>query len=344
MKILYGVSGEGFGHSSRAKELILFLNKKGHKIKVLTYGRALETLKEFNPKPIHGLGLAFKGSKLAIRQTIKKNLPILIKNIRGWSALNREIKLFKPDICITDFEPITARLAYANHLPLISIDNEQLIAKTNIEIPKNYQKEYILTKATTLSFVPKATFYIIFSPTPQKSKENIFFAEPIVREEIRKLKPKKGKHLLVYLSKKNNELVANLLKLKETCIIYSEGIASLSKHKNLVFKPFGSSFINDLKKAKAVIGSAGLSLISECIYLKKPYFAVPIKRHIEQLINAKYIQQAGFGQCSENPSAQELVNFLSNLQTFEKNLKKHRPNPYEAEILLGHLLTKCKKY
>ena len=38
MRILYGVCGEGFGHSSRAKEIIKHLENKGHTILIITYG------------------------------------------------------------------------------------------------------------------------------------------------------------------------------------------------------------------------------------------------------------------------------------------------------------------
>ena len=35
-KILYGVCGEGSGHSSRAKEVIENLTKQGHQVKVVS--------------------------------------------------------------------------------------------------------------------------------------------------------------------------------------------------------------------------------------------------------------------------------------------------------------------
>ena len=38
-KIVYGVSGEGSGHSSRAREMIKHLEQLGHTIKVVSYDR-----------------------------------------------------------------------------------------------------------------------------------------------------------------------------------------------------------------------------------------------------------------------------------------------------------------
>ena len=37
-RIVYGVSGEGSGHSSRAREMIPHLERAGHRVRVVTYG------------------------------------------------------------------------------------------------------------------------------------------------------------------------------------------------------------------------------------------------------------------------------------------------------------------
>ena len=45
-KIVYGVSGEGSGHSSRARVMIKHLEKLGHAVKVVSYDRGYNNLKE----------------------------------------------------------------------------------------------------------------------------------------------------------------------------------------------------------------------------------------------------------------------------------------------------------
>lgn len=40
-KIIYGVSGQGFGHSTRSKEILDYLISRGHQVEVWTYGQAL---------------------------------------------------------------------------------------------------------------------------------------------------------------------------------------------------------------------------------------------------------------------------------------------------------------
>ena len=75
-----------------------------------------------------------------------------------------------------------------------------------------------------------------------------------------------------------------------------------------------------LAGAKAVIGTAGLSLMCECIYLKKPYLAIPINRQVEQVINGVYLDRLGYGLSTDELTRKDLDIFLCNLPLYEKNL------------------------
>ena len=57
--ILYGVNGEGSGHSTRAQEVISHLIAKGHSVHVASFDRGLRNLQEkFEVTEIYGLRLA----------------------------------------------------------------------------------------------------------------------------------------------------------------------------------------------------------------------------------------------------------------------------------------------
>ena len=47
--ILYGVNGEGSGHSTRAREVILHLERRGHVVHVVSFDRGLRNLGESFP-------------------------------------------------------------------------------------------------------------------------------------------------------------------------------------------------------------------------------------------------------------------------------------------------------
>ena len=44
--ILYGVNGEGAGHSTRAKEVLTHLVAQGHQVHVASFDRGLQNLKD----------------------------------------------------------------------------------------------------------------------------------------------------------------------------------------------------------------------------------------------------------------------------------------------------------
>jgi hypothetical protein len=58
-KIVYGLSGEGSGHSSRSREMITHLEQLGHTVKAVSYDRGYHNLKdEFDVFETEGLHIA----------------------------------------------------------------------------------------------------------------------------------------------------------------------------------------------------------------------------------------------------------------------------------------------
>ncbi len=75
MKILYGVSGEGFGHASHALVIADFLKKKKHKVIIVTYGQAYEILKnKFDVFPVEGIHLIYEEGNLNLKKSFFYNI------------------------------------------------------------------------------------------------------------------------------------------------------------------------------------------------------------------------------------------------------------------------------
>ena len=119
-KILYGLSGQGFGHSTRSKETIRHLIDAGHEIKIFTYGQALFMLKKDFDDIIYeipGLTLSYKNNRLVYSKTILDNTKKIIKQARHWNKISKEFSAFNPDIIITDFQmPILNGLEFVQKL------------------------------------------------------------------------------------------------------------------------------------------------------------------------------------------------------------------------------------
>lgn len=324
MNIIYGLSGEGYGHSSRALVIIPFLKKLGHNIKIITYGKACETLKDKYPIfQIHGMHLIFEEDVLKKRKTILSNIKDYPKNLSESKEIKNFISKFKPDLFITDYEPTTYLLSKIYKKPLISIGNHHIIDNYNLKVPKRFYSQKILTRLVNNLFTPNADYFVIttFLKTKPK-KKNVILVAPIVRQEIKKLKPKVKDKILVYLNK-TDKILDKLKGINENFLVYGFNINK--KEGNLEFKT-KETFLKDLKDCKAIISTAGFSLISEALYLKKPFMAVPQKGQFEQVFNAITLKQEGFGEYSDDPTEKQIKQFLKNLNKYRKNLTEYSPN------------------
>lgn len=340
MNILYGVSGDGYGHSSRALSIVDFLAKHGHKVKIITYGRAYKVLKlKFDVFKVSGMFLIYIKGVLDKAKTVGINAKNMAKNVYRWKRFHDLMEGFKPDLCITDFEPIVPFLAFWHRLPLLSIDNQHRITHLDIKIPGEYYEDYLIAKAVVNSFVPSANKFIIASFSKLKTKrKNVVVVPPIIRNPVKSLKPRIRDKVVVYLTRKDKRVIEILKGLDQKFIVYGYNICKPKG--NIVFKKKGS-FLRDLKECKCIIGNSGFTLISEAIYLKKPYFAIPLKSQFEQILNAIFLKQSGFGDYSDNPQEKDIVYFLYNLKKYRKNLKEHN---FDYETLFRTLKKELKKF
>lgn len=329
-RIIYGVAGQGFGHSARSHEVISHLIKQGHKVLVLTYGQALAIMKkDFDIIEIPGLGLHYDENILKYGTTVYENAYKIFSGGKKWTKLFKKTKEFKPQIVITDFEPISAGLAHLQRLPLISFNNQHQMTNTEIKIPTKYKKDLLAAKVITKSFVWGAKAYLITSFFKTKiTKKQTFLFPPVVRERVRKMKPLDKNFILVYQTDSFDYIIPELEKMtKYNFKIFSKRPKYL-KEKNIEYFPHDpEKFLHALKDCRALIATAGLSLISEALWLNKPYFALPIDHQVEQVINGIYLKRLKLGDYSMKFKASQGEKFLKNLKTYKTNLKKIKKEP-----------------
>lgn len=343
MKILYGVCGEGLGHAYRALAIVEHLKKKGHKVLILTYGKAYDVLKEkFMVIEVPGLNYVIKESRIMKTRTFIHNVRNFPKNFIKNNGFRKLISDFKPDIYLTDFEPISAYLAKIHWKPLISIDNEHMITSLNISVPAKEKANYLLAKNIVRAMTGRARYFIVasfFNYTPNRRK--IIVVPPILRPDIFSWKVENGNKIVVYLSREDDTIISKLKEIKEKFVVF--GYNTNRKKGNIEFKT-REKFLREMVKCRAIISTAGFTSISEAIYLKKPFFALPIKGQFEQRLNAHLLAQSGFGRYSENLGKGDIENFLNQLGDYEKNLKEYNPDYNKVFDILDGLLKKITKW
>ncbi|MFA5318199.1 MAG: MJ1255/VC2487 family glycosyltransferase [Patescibacteria group bacterium] len=324
IKILYGVAGEGSGHSSRSIEVGRYLERGGYTVKMISYGRGYKNLKPyFDVKEIFGFTFVHENNEIKILPTLIKNF---LKSKEAAKSLKEVLEItnnFQPDVIFSDFEPITALAARAKKIPLISIGNQHRLTRMKIGFPMKYRRHANIAKSIVRMMILGADAYLVTAFIKHKIiKRNTFAFPPILRKEIIDARSERGDYILVYATFGFEKLIPILKNINKKFIIY--GFNKNEQNKNLIFKEHSQkNFIEDLKNCRAVIGNAGFSLISEALYLKKPYLALPIKGQFEQLLNAYTLKKTGCGKYHSRLSKKHIENFLSNLNIYEKNLQEY---------------------
>lgn len=349
MNILYGVPGEGMGHATRSKVVIDFLLKE-HNVQLVSSSRAYQFLNKSFPKRVHeikGLHFAYKNAQVSKLGTFLLNLQSAPANLlHNFSQYLLMDKNFKPDVVISDFESFTYFFAKQHRLPLLSIDNMQVMDRCalDIDIPSEEKTNYRLAKSIVNAKVPGARHYFIssFFDAPIKKKDTSL-VPPIVRDAICQANVSNGNHILVYQTSSSLAGIKKILHQIPDLNFYVYGFNKDEKDKNVLFKTFSEDgFVHDLAGAKAVIANGGFSFISEAVYLKKPVYSFPLQNQFEQFMNAAYIDKLGYGRHFTELKADYLKAFLYDLDTFTNNLSTYQQDG--NSILFGALTQQLKAF
>jgi uncharacterized protein (TIGR00661 family) len=322
--ILYGVNGEGSGHSTRAKEVITHLRQRGHNLHVVSFDRGLRNLRESFPvEEIFGLQLAYVNNRVRYKRTVASNLMKAPRAARSLKQLSRLVDEQGIDVVVTDFEPLTCHTGHRKGLPVIAIDNQHALTNTRLSLPRGYQRDAAAVRLLTRIMTPRADAYLVLSffPAPIKRK-NTFLFPPIVRREVLSTIPQTGDYALVYVTSPAKELAALLRQVR--CKFIAYGFGAEGQEGNITFKkPSMDGFLRDLAGARAVIANAGFSLVSEALHLGKPYLAIPVRNQFEQTLNAYYVDKLGYGAWWKELSREKIDSFLFNLPVYTENLQSY---------------------
>jgi uncharacterized protein (TIGR00661 family) len=333
MKILYGVPGEGMGHATRSKVIIAHL-LENHDVKIVSSSRAFQFLEKSFPGravEIEGFHIAYEKGEVSKFKTFTETLFSGPQNLTENFHKYREIiKSFTPDLVISDFESFSYFFAKFNKIPIINIDNMQVIdrCKLEIEIPAEEKVNYQIAKNIIKLKVPNCNRYFITTFfRPPAEKENTQYIPPILRDEIIRAETSVQNHVLVYQTSTSQNDLTDILQTLPDENFYVYGFNQDKTIGNVILKKFSETgFISDLASAKAVISNGGFSLISEAVYLKKPVCSFPVKNQFEQFVNAAYINRLGYGKHLNELSGDGIKSFLYDLKYFTRKIAEYRQN------------------
>jgi uncharacterized protein (TIGR00661 family) len=328
--ILYGVNGEGAGHSTRAKEVLHHLRGQGHTLHVASFDRGLRNLSEFDVTEIFGFRFAYVNNRVRYKRTIAKNLVTMRQAAKSVNRLKKLIADWKINVVITDFEPLTCHVGHGMGVPVISIDNQHCLTNAVVSYPRQYRRDAAAAKLVTRLMTPHADAYLVISFfTAPVNKRNTFLFPPLLRQEILDALPTQDDHVLVYVTSPAPALAKVLSAVRGRFIAY--GFGRDGKEGNILYKkPSLEGFMRDLTSAKAIVANSGFSLVTEALHLGKPYLAVPVEHQFEQIFNAYWLHKTGYGAYWEELNKERVESFLDNLPHYQEKLAEYPRKGNEA--------------
>jgi uncharacterized protein (TIGR00661 family) len=341
VRILYGVVGEGMGHAVRSGVVLDHLVDR-HEVRVVASGRARAYLAERFPdvREIWGLTLAYADNEVRRLETVAQNVRGAVS---GWPANVREFLRagaeFAPDVVVSDFETLAWLVGRTRRVPVISLDNMQIIDRCRLdpEIVRAHRRDYVVARQIVRMKLPGAFHYLVTTFfRPPLRRERTTLVPPVLRREILQARAEPGEHLLVYQTAEgNDELPRALAGTGLPCRVYGfrRDLERDETQGRITFRPFSETrFVEDLRTARAVIAGGSFTLMGEALQLGKPMLSVPIADHFEQILNARYLERLGYGGYAPAATPVALGAFLERLPEHELALAGYR-RADNAELL-----------
>jgi len=324
MKILYGIQGTGFGHISRARELIPVLARHAS-VDLLMSGSFREAGMEQSVKyKMEGVTFSYDNhGGISLLSTLLDFRPV--KFIGDISSVSLE----GYDLVISDYEPVTAWASRKNGVRCLALSHQAAFLSDQVPRPPN---KSIAAEALLQYFAPgddAIGFHF--------KKYDDFIELPVVRSEIRALNPVEENHITVYLPAFHHKrLINSFSKFKFIeWHIFASSCRRPFRTDNIHVYPTGhEQFLKSFESCRGIITAAGFETCAEAMYMNKKLMSIPIRNQYEQLCNAAALMELGFTVYDSLDSAEENIDHW--LQEGKKTFTGRSVNPVRlVEKILG---------
>jgi len=338
-RILYSCCGEGQGHSSRVHTVTSALHRLGHEVKVLASNKAFAVLRERLPdvQKIPGFVFVYRHNRVQLAASFRANLPLLRHRGPVIRQIREVIEAWQPHLAITDFEPFLPRAASLAGLRCISLDHQGVIPFARPSLPPKQWLSALAARTVVgqTGYREEARLATSFFYPPLPPGGNVQFFPPILRDKVLRLAPRDDQYVVVYQTSTSFTRLPELLKrlpFRFKIFAYErEG-----EDGNISYFPRSDArFIEEVGGASWVLTNGGYTLISEALYLGKPVFALPVAWQFEQWLNARCLQDLGYGMMCD-----DLGQFEGKMQAFLGQISRYRDNMARQSFLGNELVLK----
>lgn len=301
MRIAYAVHGYGRGHAVRSLAVLTELASR-HEVLVLAGADAVPLLSSLPLVPIPCLGFGYRGGRISAARTLRDNGSLLASLVVGGgpvASVEATLARFRPDVVVSDSEPLSLRAAGRLGIPRIGFDHVGIIAWCRPSAPLGdaLRLERDALAYRLLLGRPERVLVSSFFAAPARRRD-VVVIPPVLRARVLAATPQDRGHLLVYLNQPRlltPEVLSAVAGAGLPAIVYGGG----REHRagDVRFKPIDEAgFVEDLASARAVLCTAGHQLASEALHLRKPMLLCP-EGSAEQRLNARELLRLGVARC-----------------------------------------------
>ncbi len=309
-RVRYVVHGRGRGHATRARAVIAHLRDLGHQVAVAGGRDALPVLREPDGDDVE------EALSLTPDMGVFRTLGGVVTRVSAERlALTRDAT----EVVVSDGDMPSVLAARLMGCPSIAIGHG--IVFSHGRPPAGISADLWrreARKARVASWGSTRQVAVNFVPV-EAAEETVTVARPEVRSELRRSEPD-GTVLAYFRDDNGEDVLRALVSAGERPLLFSDVPCAVDGVEVRPRDP--RAFTAALSCARAVISSAGSQLISECVHLGVPQFALYDRSDAEQTLNVEMLRAAGLG---DGASFAEVV--AADLEGFLQATDQGRPEP-----------------
>lgn len=329
--IFYSMAGEGRGHATRVKAIVEDLRKR-HRVVLFAPGQAHSLLEpiyrgtDVEIRPIDGLTFRYRADgSVDYLGTVVDAFGMLRGFSRRVLELERQIDAERPDLILTDFEPMLPRAGERRGVPYVSIDHQHFLTTYSLRGMPVLQRTQAFLMGLSVGLFhrrQKLTVVSAFYRPPLRlgAGRKVRQVGVLLGRDVMERNPTDEGFLLVYLRRDTPQRVFRALaNCGLPARIYGPGKTGIEG--SLTFLPVSrESFVTDLARCRALVSTAGNQVVGEALHLGKPVLALPELGNWEQGMNGYFVEKMGVGRCASMRClrSRQIREFLADLDAFRR--------------------------
>ena len=316
------------------------LRARGHRVRFAVDAPAADRLGPVSDGPVHrvpALRQVLDRNRVRYLATARANLdltwrsPEIIGEAADW------LDAVGADLVVSDHEPFVARGAHRVGVPVVALSHQLVLTEARPRVPLRHALSAWGTRVGIGILAPPRPVAAVvpsffFPPLRQRGRDGprVQMVEPILRDDVLAAptsrlatarREERGGRLLVYVNDGTGQeaLLRALGAVGVPADVYGLPPGPAPPAVRLR-APSRDGFLRDLASARAVVATAGFTLLSEALHLGVPVLALPNGGFFEQVANALALAEQGRGEAvvGRPLRAADLAGFLDRADAYRR--------------------------